>query len=208
MSNTIRVISIDCETTSLSHLTGYAWAIGFAWTDYPLNFIAGTVYKEPICTDLIEIPIPKAWWNSETWKFCYQHNKERLSQLMIKANELHCNSYEALELRMQDNYTWRLKQIVENLIRGLEKDEYIVVFNHPDFDMPFLQILWPSIKEKGFYYRNIKDMQSLLEGHLGRQGTKEYLDARKKNFGEVKHSAKEDAEDQLKLLITSGAIKR
>ena len=59
MTNIIRVISIDNETTALNHILGHAWAIGIAWTDYPLSHVIGTVYKQPICHELIEIAIPK-----------------------------------------------------------------------------------------------------------------------------------------------------
>lgn len=209
MQSNIRVISIDCETTALSHIEGYPWEIGFAWTDYPLNFVVGTVYKEAICNDLIEIPIPKQWWNAETWKFCYTYNKDRMNKLALEAGKrLPFTGHLDLEMHIRKNYQPKLKQIVENLVRGLEKNEYIVVLNHPDFDMPFLQQVWPNIKESGFYYRNVKDMQSLIEGHLGRKQAAIYLKASKEAIGGVKHSARDDATNQLKTLIRSGAIKK
>lgn len=213
MTNTIRVISIDNETTALNHILGHAWAIGIAWTDYPFNHVIGTVYKQPICHELIEIAIPKQWWNGETFRFCMQHNKTRLNDLMIKAAQHEeeygvLDSFEAVELYIQDQAAGKLYGIVQNLIRGLGKEDYIVVFNHPDFDVPFLQKIWPGFKDSGFYYRNIKDMQSLIEGHLGRLQAAQYLKAMKEVIGGVKHSASDDAIDQLKTLIGSGAIKK
>ena len=213
MTNTIRVISIDCETTALSHILGHAWAIGIAWTDYPLSHVIGTVYKQPICHELIEIAIPKQWWNGETFRFCMKYNSTRLNELIVKAEQYQqehgvFDSFEAVELYIQDQAAHKLVSTVQNLIQGLSKEDYIVVFNHPDFDVPFLQKIWPGFKDKGFYYRNIKDMQSLIEGHLGRERTAQYLKSSKEAIGGVKHSASDDAIDQLKTLIRSGAIKK
>lgn len=205
MTKSIRVISADCETTALSAHEGWAWAIGFAWADY-----ANGKLLDIIQSKVIYIPIPKAYWNAETFKFCMQHDPLTINKLMVAAHELNIKDPHTIMLHNAISVAQEIKDLVKTTIAGLAHREYIVVTNHPDFDIPFIERAFPGIKDEkqgGFYYRAIKDMQSLLEGHLGIQGCKDYLDSRKKAFGEPKHTALEDAVAQLKTLVMSGAIK-
>lgn len=195
-------VSCDTETTALSHRNGYAWAVGL----YPVLVDMEAKSWTAIAAEEYIIPIAPSLWDPGTFEWAKEKCGARLENMLQKVRTSKLVPHNALlaaQKAMRDpliNFIGALNKLYEE-----EAVKKYWVFNHPDFDVPFIEQILPSFKER-VGHRNIKDMQSLIEGHMGFVAAKEFMDENKPEAG-IAHTALADAIAQWELLWKSGAIK-
>lgn len=194
------VVSCDTETTSLNHFNGHAWAVGL----YAVLIDKENNTWHEVLTEEYIIPVHPSLWDKATLQWARENCGNRLLNMLAKtvSNLVPQSTLHTAQRSTRDTFIPYINAIN---FRREEVDNILWVFNHPDFDVPFIEQILPSFKDR-VGYRNIKDMQSLIEGHLGFAAAKEFMDENKPEAG-IAHTALADAIAQWELLWKSGAIK-
>lgn len=195
-------VSCDTETTALSHRNGYAWAVGLSAVLVDMKAKSWTV----LSAEEYIIPIAPSLWDPGTFEWAKENCGKRLENMLQKARTSKLVPHSAL-LAAQKAVREPLINFIGTLNKLYEEENIkkYWVFNHPDFDVPFIEQVLPDFKER-VGYRNIKDMQSLIEGHMGFVAAKKFMYEHKPEAG-IAHTALADAMAQWELLWKSGAIK-
>ena len=180
MNTIIKIVSCDTETTSLNPKTGHIRAIGLSIAT--VNLATGCEVAERIRLEASAFPWPQHW-NPKTIEWAKQQGSwPRRVQ------------YDELSVIFE-----ALRKFLSSSIDKYELKEALWVFNHTDFDVPFLDQLFPF--KDVVKYSCIYDLQSLMIGRLGIYGKDKAFQCQKDRLGPVTHGAIEDADRQLELIL-------
>lgn len=196
-------VSCDTETTALSHSNGYAWAVGL----YPVLVDMEAKSWTSLAAEEYIIPVFPSLWDQKTLEWAKKNCGERLQNMLRQTVDTPVTDYMMLH-RQRKIVRDEFISFIE-FLKSFYEEENIKkywVFNHPDFDVPFIEQILPSFKER-VGHRNIKDMQSLIEGHMGFVAAKEFMDENKPEAG-IAHTALADAIAQWELLWKSGVFSK
>lgn len=146
------IVMIDTETTSLTPETGGCV--------HQIGILAQEVTTNKEATSIIEqcfyLPTLESHWNESTLSWAKRHIPEAVAETLSSTS-----SYPEVENERQQTLS-----IVEATLRELKnrKQPIKVIFQHPEFDLPFLEEAGIDVRSI-LGYRNVHDLGSLILGY-------------------------------------------
>lgn len=181
MNTVIKIVSCDTETTGLSYKTHCIRAIGLSIAT--VNLATGCEVAERLRAEASGIPYAQ-YWDPETLEWAKEQSSWPAKPYVEALDDIH----------------QELREFLASYIEECELHEALWVFNHPEFDVPFLEQVLPDFR-KVVNYKCIFDLQSMMIGKLGIHGKNKALQEQKERLGPVTHGALEDADRQLDLIL-------
>ena len=146
------IVMIDTETTSLSPETGgCVHQIGILAQEVTTNKTATTIIEQ-----CFYLPTLESHWNAVTLAWAKSHIPDEVQETLVSTM-----TYQAV-----DNSRQQTLSVVEATIRELKnyKKPIKVIFQHPEFDLPFLEEGGIDVRNI-LGYRNVHDLGSLILGY-------------------------------------------
>ena len=146
------IVMIDTETTSLSPETGGCV--------HQIGILAKEVASDKTATSIIErcfyLPTLESHWDAVTLAWAKSHIPAAVEETLASAM-----IYQEVENMRQQTLS-----VVEATIRELKnyKKPIKVIFQHPEFDLPFLEEAGIDVRNI-LGYRNVHDLGSLILGY-------------------------------------------
>lgn len=146
------IVMIDTETTSLTPETGgCVHQIGILAQEVATNKTATTIIEQ-----CFYLPTLESHWNAVTLAWAKNHIPDAVQETLVSNM-----TYPAVENERQQTLS-----VVEATLRELKnhKQPIKVIFQHPEFDLPFLEEAGIDVRTI-LGYRNVHDLGSLILGY-------------------------------------------